>query len=268
MEPTMEGHRSDGPWTLAAGDSPILGTAIHDGHQLRDEVLGLTALDEATRLREEDPHTGFIASVAPNHLVPQRSRFEVDLNRPRDAAVYLEPADAWGLDLWHSRPTEQLVSDSLATYDAFYAHLREILDRLVAAHGGFVVLDVHSYNHRRQGPDGPAEDPEGNPEVNVGTGSLDRARWGPIVDGFMDDLRDHSVSERRLDVRENIRFRGGHMSRWIHQHYPDTGCALAIEFKKTFMDEWTGDVDDAALGSLRDALAHTLPGLVEQLGGA
>ena len=29
-----------------------------------------------------------------------RSRFEADLNRPRDRAVYLTPADAWGHQVW------------------------------------------------------------------------------------------------------------------------------------------------------------------------
>src|ERR687884_306413 len=53
----------------------------------------------------------------------------------------------------------------------------------------FVVLDLHSYNHRRSGPEAPPADPAGNPEINVGTGSLDRERWGPLVDRFADDLR-------------------------------------------------------------------------------
>jgi hypothetical protein len=64
----------------------------------------------------------------------------------------------------------------------------------------------------------------------------------------------------------NVRFRGGELSRWVNARYCDRGCALAIEFKKTFMDEWTGTVDDARLGRLAAAVAATLPGLVEALG--
>ena len=30
----------------------------------------------------------------------RRSRFEVDLNRPREEAVYRVPEDCWGLDVW------------------------------------------------------------------------------------------------------------------------------------------------------------------------
>jgi hypothetical protein len=41
----------------------------------------------------------------------------------------------------------------------------------------------------------------------------------------------------------------------VVEHYRDTACALAIEFKKVFMDEWTGESDDAHLSELRGALA-------------
>ena len=37
----------------------------------------------------------------------------------------------------------------------------------------------------------------------------------------------------------------------------DAVCALALEFKKTFMDEWTGEVDEAMLADLAAALAAT-----------
>jgi hypothetical protein len=37
--------------------------------------------------------------VAPTHIIVTRSRFEVDLNRPRDKAVYRCAADAWNLDV-------------------------------------------------------------------------------------------------------------------------------------------------------------------------
>ena len=174
----------------------------------------------------------------------RRSRFEVDLNRPRDAAVYLRPDDAWGLDVWTDRLPDAEVQASLVVYDDFYAAFAERLDRL-AASGPFVVLDVHSYNHRRQGPDGPAAPESDNPEVNVGTGALDQQRWGPVVERFIDDLRAERVAGHNLDVRENVRFRGGHLSRWVAGRYPDTGCVLAIEFKKVFMDEWTGEPDVA-----------------------
>lgn len=243
------------------GDGPVIATAIHDGHALRAEAATCMALDEATRLREEDPHTGRIAARVPTRVVVTRSRFEVDLNRARDAAVYTCAADAWGLDVWHdAAPPSEVRARSLALYDEFYATLERVLRDRERRFGTFVVLDVHSYNHCRDG-DGCAADPRENPEVNVGTGSVDRGLWGPLVDRFMCDLAEHG-----LDVRENVKFKGGHMSRWVHETFPATGVALALEFKKTFMNEWTGEVNDARVDQLADALGATLPGLLQSLG--
>ena len=245
---------------------PVVATAIHDGHAVRPEVAKRLALDEATRLREEDPFTGRLAAVAPTWLVPRRSRFEVDLNRPRDRAVYREPCDAWDLEVWCEPCEEELIARSLAQYDAFYALLERVLRERERRHGCFVVLDLHSYNHRREGADGPAADPALNPEINVGTGTIDRARWGALVDRFCADLAACRVRGHALDVRENVKFMGGEMPAWVHRTFPATGCALAIEIKKTFMDEWSGRVDDAHLAELSRALKATLPGLVESLG--
>ena len=96
--------------------------------------------------------------------VVYRSRFEVDLNRPRDKAVYQKPEDAWGLTVWKNQPSQGLVARSLALYDGFYAQLHRVCSRLEKEYGRFVVLDLHTYNHRRQGPQGTPADPEGNPE--------------------------------------------------------------------------------------------------------
>ncbi|MEO8548541.1 MAG: N-formylglutamate amidohydrolase [Kofleriaceae bacterium] len=242
---------------LAEGAGPIIGTAIHDGHELRVECAAALALDDATRLREEDPYTARVAKVAPTHLIATRSRFEVDLNRPRDRAVYLTPDDAWGLKVWRQPPDSAMVASSLAGYDAFYA----TLERLLRARERFVVLDIHSYNHRR---DGRTADPEANPEINLGTAWLDRARWGGLIDRFTRDLVAASPSDHRLDVRENVKFKGGEMNQWIHRTF-EHGCCLSIELKKTFMDETTGELDEAHLAELARAIEAALPGLAASL---
>ena len=87
-------------WNLSESDSPVIAAAIHDGHAIRGELDPLIALPELDRLREEDPHTGDWASVAGTHIRGLQSRFEVDLNRPREKAVYLRPEDSWGLTVY------------------------------------------------------------------------------------------------------------------------------------------------------------------------
>ncbi|MEJ7602448.1 MAG: N-formylglutamate amidohydrolase [Kofleriaceae bacterium] len=163
--------------------------------------------------------------------------------------------------LAHSAPEDQ-IARSLADSDAFSATLERVLRARARRHGKFVVLDIHSYNHRRDGAGGPIADPQGNPEINIGTGSMDRARWGSLVDRFCADL---AAAAPIPDVRENVKFQGGQLSRWVHATFPTTGCALAIEFKKTFMDEWTGRLDEARHEDLARALAATLPGLLAEL---
>ena len=78
---------------LGTWDSPIIATAIHTGHQLRDETADLMVLDERDRLREEDACTHLIGQLVPARVVVNRSRFEVDLNRSPDKAVYQRPED-------------------------------------------------------------------------------------------------------------------------------------------------------------------------------
>ncbi len=256
---------SNSLWTVKKGPGPIIAVANHNGHRLRPEVAKFMALDDASRLREEDPYTGEWADIAPTCLVAQHSRFEVDLNRPQETAIYLTPDDAWGLRVWKDSPPSFIVEGSLAEYEAYYNVLETLCREKQDEHGAFVVLDLHSYNHRRDGPEGAEADPEGNPEVNIGTGTMNRDRWGELVDRFITDLRSFDFLGRQLDVRENIKFVGRQFPKWVHTRYPDSGCAIAIEIKKFFMDEWTGELDREAHDAIKSALSSTLPGLVEEL---
>lgn len=252
-------------WTLQLGDSPIVATAVHAGHEMRPELQKICALTNAERLREEDPFTDYLASIAPTHWTPHVSRFEADLNRAREQAVYQKPEDAWGLNLWKKDLTAPMIQTSLDFYDSYYNQFHLLLRQMEKKYGAFVVLDIHSYNHRRGGPDASPEDPEKNPEVNVGTGTMDREFWAPLVDRFILELRKFDFNGRNLDVRENVKFRGRQGPAFVHQNFPKKGCSLALEFKKIFMDEWTGQVDRSVLEKLFEALESTLPGLLEEL---
>ncbi len=251
--------------TPDAAHLPLLAFAVHHGHSVRAEISHALALNDAERLREEDPFTGDWTSVAPTRIIGTTSRFEVDLNRPREKAVYRTPADAWGLKVWKQPLSNAAAEQSLREYDRFYAAMDVLLSRAATRHGKFLILDLHSYNHRRDGPDRPADPNQDNPQVNIGTGTMDRSRWGPVVDTLIEALGDHPFPGGPLDVRENVRFRGGHFPRWVHERFPDTGCAVAIEFKKFFMDEWTGEPNRATIDAVTEALAATVPPTLEAL---
>ncbi|MEY9833242.1 hypothetical protein ABIA25_005120 [Sinorhizobium fredii] len=247
-------------WTQHRGQSPVVATAIHNGHAMRDAMKDLCNLSEEERLREEDPFTEFIVRDVPNRIVVHRSRFEVDINRPRDGAIYLRPEQAWGLNVWAGDLPSEITEASLAVHDEYYAMLKSYLRGIERCHGRFVVLDVHSYNHRRAGPGADPAIAAEAPDVNIGTISMDRKKWAPVIDGFMEAVQSFDFPGGRLDVGENIAFQGrGYQARFIHEQFPDTGCAIAVEFKKIFMEEWTGEPFVETLRALRQVLASTLP---------
>ncbi len=258
-------HRDEG-WTIVRGASPIVGTAIHDGGDVRPECEALMALDAGQRQREEDPFTAELIANFPTRIVAHRSRFEVDLNRARDAAIYLKPEQSWGLRVWREPPDEAIVARSLAFHTAFYEALHSTLSEIARRHGKFVVIDVHSYNHRRDGPDAAPTPVAQAPDINIGTSSMDRDRWAPVVDRFLEALAKGRLAGRPLAVGENVSFQGrGEQTRFIHERFPETGCAIAVEFKKIFMDEWTGRPDRSAVAELRHLLASTIPLLEDAL---
>lgn len=253
-------------WSAHRGASPIVGTAIHNGHHIRGDLRDLLGLSTEQRLREEDPFTEFFIRDLPNRIVFHRSRFEIDLNRARDGAVYLKPEQAWDLRVWKDQLPDTAIAMSLHVHDAYYAMLDTYLRGLEQQYGAFILLDIHSYNHRRDGADGPEMPFETAPQINIGTSSMDRQRWAPILDALMEQLRSFEFRGRRMDVRENIVFQGkGEQTRFVHERFPRTGCAIAIEFKKFFMDEWTGEPDIETLKAMREMIRLSLPVLVETL---
>ena len=133
-----------------------------------------------------------------------------------------------------------------------------MLDHVAASHSRFVLLDVHSYNHRRDGPDAEPIPQAEAPDINIGTFSMPRAEWAFLIDPLMEAMRSFDFNGRRLDVRENVAFQGkGELTRFVHSRYPGRGCAIALEFKKFYMDEWTGEPDPAELAAMRQFITFT-----------
>lgn len=245
---------------MHSGASPVVGTAIHDGHALPPGFAEVMAVGDEARLREEDPHTEFFIRDLPNRIVVHHSRFAVDLNRARDLAMYLTREQSWGVQVFLQAPPDEVIRQAMRLHDGYYRELRAFLRRLEQRYGRFVVLDVHSYNHRRDGPDAPAASDELAPQINIGTFSMDRRRWAHVVDPLLEHLRAAEFRGQKMDVRENIAFQGrGEQTRFIHHEFPTSGCAIAIEFKKIFMNEWTGEVDPEALDALRAMVRSSLP---------
>ena len=118
------------PWEIITGTGPVVAVALHDGHEVRDEVAPLFAISEADRLREEDPYTAFGLRLRRRGSSPARSRFEVDLNRPHERAVYRTPAEAWGLTVWQEPLPDDVFERSRAIRTEFYDTVEQVLTRI------------------------------------------------------------------------------------------------------------------------------------------
>ena len=169
------------------------------------------------------------------------------------------------MKVWKETLPEMIIDQLLLDYDYFYRECLGYFREIEKTYGRFIVLDFHSYCHRRNGPNCPPDSQENNPDINIGTGTMRRSDWANVVDRFIGDLSKQTFQGNPLDVRENIRFRGGWFSHWIHETFPETGCALAIEVKKIFMDEWSGKLDKDAFEETKTALESTIPGLLQEL---
>src|SRR5690606_38419802 len=138
-----------------------------------------------------DPYTAYLARVPASRIVVQTSRFQTDLNRRRDEAIYREPDDAWGLTVWQPELPETLVNQLLAGYDRFYTDVAALIQWTIALFGKFVVLDIHSYNYRRRDPATEANIGE-NPEVNIGT-AHNHERWRALGQHLTRFLAHHQI---------------------------------------------------------------------------
>lgn len=229
---------------------PLLATAIHNGHHLPPEMLAGCGIDSASRLREEDPFTGEMAALFPNHMVVESSRFLLDLNRATEKAVYQEPKDCWGLPV-RTTPIPQPFLDRLREdHASWYRLLQYHIERLLERHPFLVVLDLHSYNHRRGGPNAEPDPEEQNPDIIIGRSNLQQNHY-PAAEALRQRLNGQIYQGKELDCRPDVKFPGGYMSRWLNSRWPDRLICLAIEFKKTFMDEWSGELDRPAWTELK-----------------
>ncbi|WP_114791655.1 N-formylglutamate amidohydrolase [Niabella yanshanensis] len=239
-------------FTIVNRKTPILAFALHDGHRIDESLRSYLLLDEQGRAREEDPYTGYmIADLPVTTVAVHASRFQLDLNRVKEQSVYAKPEDAWGLHVWNGLPIAA-IEELNTRYEAFYTEIRLLIEEAVKEHGYFCILDVHSYNHRRESPFKEA-DSETHPEINLGT-FYNNKKWFPLCDSYNSFLSDSKILDAQPDVRQNIIFKGGAFAQWVTGNFGEDGAVLSIEFKKTFMDEWTGIANIPHVNNLKELL--------------
>ncbi len=228
---------------------PFLALAIHNGADLPVALAENCGIATPDRLREEDPYTGNITTRCCNNVTVYSSRFMVDLNRSREKAVYQKPEDCWGLNPRLKPIDSKYLEQLYKAYEDWYLLLDYHLSRMLARHDMIYVLDLHSYNHRRGGRDAEADPQILNPDLIIGRSNLPESYY-PVVSELTRRLNGALWCGYPLDCREDVKFPGGNLSRYLHARYPGRVLSLSIEFKKIFMDEHSGDLDRAKFGHL------------------
>ena len=248
---------------IRTADSPLWSFAIHDGHQISPLLIPYMNVDEHTRLREEDPFTATIGELPINQLVIGTSRFQLDVNRPVADSVYLKPEQAWDLEVWHEAPPKAYLDILYRQHSAFYQTIESHLERTIQKYGYFVVLDIHSYNCRRQATD-QSIDELADPQINLGTAYI-HPKWREQTDLLIAFIRSQSLYDMDIDIRENIKFKGGNLSQHLNRLYGEKGCVWSIEFRKDFMDEWTGEPNVQYIATCKQLMINTVQNLKNSL---
>jgi len=230
------------------------GIAIHAGDRVRDEILKCMAVSQEDRYREEDPHTERFIKDFPIQIIGRDSRFEYDINRKKETAVYQTPEMAWGLEVLNMPLTDEAIRRTLEKYDEFHALMDILVDYLCGQHEYGVIFDCHSYNYQREARRPWYEDEK--PVINVGTGPVNRERFALIIEILMNRFSGISVENRPIYVGENVVFKGGNLSQRLSKAHYDTLLVLAIEFKKVFMDEHSGELYAEVLEELAEQFSN------------
>jgi len=241
------------------------GVALHAGSRIREALREALAVSAAQRYREEDPGTeGFIAAF-PLQVVALHSRFEYDLNRSRDWAIPLKPEQAWGLTVWKRALTEEEKRVSLAKYDEFHCLLDLLTDFLVKKHGQVFLFDLHAYCYQREQRLSWHLDPQ--PVINLGTEPINQARFRKEIDVLLQELKRISVGGRRVSVAENEIFQGGYLARRLCARHHERLAVFALEWKKIFMDEWSGQFYPAVYDELVEQFTRSVARFLEKVRG-
>jgi len=225
-------------------------TAIHDGHNLREDLQNNCLLDESERLYEEDPFTGALIEGLPITLAGLDSRYEYDLNRGEETCVY---ETAWGKEVWKQPLTESQKNESLEKHRRFNRVAVVLAKKLQAIHGSCLFYDMHSYNYvRREESDTPA--------FNVGTEQLDMQRWGDVINHWNKRLNTIEMPDTAMRSALNEVFYGRGNLATVMKPWADNVLVLPTELKKTFMDELTGELDDSFFKGLKEKFCKELLG--------
>jgi len=206
---------------------PYVCAAIHDGHQFRKELWSNCLHTEYDRWFEEDPATKQMIQSNPIVLAGCDSRFEYDLNRDPENAVF---HTAWGKQLWKEPLSKELKITSLKKHESFYKIVEALITKIENKFGVCLVFDMHSYNWKRWDREVPT--------FNLGTSNVDNNRFGGFIENWRTSLSQMKLPhEIKSTSKINDTFQGnGYFLKFITSKFQNS-LVLATEVKKIYCDE-------------------------------
>ena len=227
-EETFEAVSNDYSFTIKIDEYvPYACGAVHDGHQFRKELWDNCIHTEYERWFEEDPATKEMVKTHPIVIAGMDSRFEYDLNRAPETAIY---TDAWGKQLWHNPLPENQREKSLQKHVNFYKIVHALISKLEEKFGVCIVYDMHSYNWKRWDREVPT--------WNLGTANVDNNRFGNEIESWRSILEKMPLpNDIKSTSKINDTFQGnGYFLKFITNNFKNT-LVLATEIAKVYCDE-------------------------------
>ena len=230
--------------------NPFVCAAVHDGHQFRNSLSTNCLRSEYDRWYEEDPETKRMVQTLPIVIAGCDSRFEYDLNREPDLAIY---KDAWGKQLWKHPLSKDDKELSLQKHHNFYRVVNALIEKIESKYGTAIVYDMHSYNWRRWRREVPT--------FNIGSKNVDNVRFGNDVEFWRKELATIKLPNSVWTTALlNDTFEGnGYFLKHITKKFENT-LVLATEVKKVYCNELNQkiypDVVNAIEKQLKVKLLH------------
>ncbi|SFZ91786.1 N-formylglutamate amidohydrolase [Flaviramulus basaltis] len=246
----FEAVSSDYSFTIKIDDYvPYACAAVHDGHQFRKELWDNCIHTEYDRWYEEDPETKNMIKSHPIVIAGCDSRFEYDLNRVPEEAVF---ETAWGKKLWKTPLSEAMKNKSLQKHINFYKVVYALIEALESKFGFCTVYDMHSYNWKRWDREVPT--------WNLGTSNIDNTRFGDFVENWRQSLSEiefpHNIKSTSLI---NDTFQGnGYFLKYITQNFKNT-LVLATEIAKVYGDEYEQIIYPEVVSTVEKELVKRIP---------
>ena len=250
MNNPMKDDMQTEAFTLHRGTAPLLVSLPHDGSGVPSDIAARLT-DGARQTPDTDWHVSrlyaFARELGASMLVPNFSRYVVDLNRPPDDVSLYPGQNTTGLCpvvqfsgepvyLDGRQPTPDEITARVERYwRPYHDALRAELDRIHAMHGRALLWEGHSI----KGSELPFLFDGRLPDLNLGT-----AAGGSCSPRLQSRLEATLVAQTDYDYIVNGRFKGGHITR--HYGDPANGIdAVQLEIsQRIYMDEASFGYDE------------------------